>query len=1220
MRALPLLLLLVLVACTPRVTVKTPHADLSAQFATAMDREARDALAIDGYLTTIETALAQPDDPSALTAVLASLDALIWRKNEAFPKTIEQAGAFRSRDNLQRVSSRLRLAWAKSAEGSPGGAPTAMRAFIADALHHLALRVGAEEAAAKWRRRTGCVPFVSVVGPLRWPALEGLAQPTLVPSSGALPAEFPGVPPFSSSLKTQREEADACIYEMASTGVLHGERAAIVDIAVPDSEPIWIALTADEAFRAELAGGSLTERSFSASGGATLRLVRARVQPGWARLVVRVARRGPGRLKVAVWSNRNGEMLATRPPRAGDLADARLVEATSFDPRAVDSGLVLKAAALLAAGDDRLAMQTLEPPVAPEPGASPVAVDLLRMRALEVARHVPEAPRLVRILAAAERVSCPRCWEAQIALAYVERQRKGFRTGGFDGLAVLRDDAEPQVMELAYGAIEASRLGLLDLARGAFDDLSARAPHSPLVADVDGELHRRIGPAAIAAACEGGRTRASLSCLSAHSKHGDLGAVYSELRRLRELRGSNVAFRDVELRELLKHGQFDRALKLYDALPPAERSVASLPTFADERMARDMTSARDAPFGFEPGARLHGVVPDPAPELERRGAELVAADRREPFLPGAATAILRRHERYRLGGDGVLYYVLYDLRRISGTADVARGALVSEPRVMGRATKRTLRRRIHKQDGTLVDPDPSARGRQRQTDLTSLQAGDYVETIIEGWAVPEHHGQLVVDTPDLLPQRTSVREATVELTAPKNLPHWRVWSHPKLPQTASQGDTLTWRLDNEAPRQIETHGTPLEARVAVSFGTDHYGRIGRSLAGQFRQMDDDDSFIDRWAAEAVGDASDDATKIARIVARVGKDVMRPDRDALSDTVASLGGGAQRETARWIIARGSGSRSWVIHRALRSLGIASEIAVAESRPFSASPDFPPRPGRFEHPLVRVGDVWIDADVDGPPLPPGSVSPELRGRFALRTNGELMPVEGDIGSKPDEIDIRLTLDSDGKARGTFVAILHGRTAQTLAEALEVRVGEQKTALLREVVLGWLPRADISAVTLSSEAGSWRIAVRAELELPLLIAGRDKTWRLPGMYPAHAVGTLMARYATQAQRSTALAIDDPLLYHVRRQVELAPTMTVSSSAPSFELNDPRLSASRTVQTARTIVEDFKLNLAPGTISAEDYDDFVALLRRTDERFLHGTTLRDTESPAVGLEESAE
>ena len=71
--------------------------------------------------------------------------------------------------------------------------------------------------------------------------------------------------------------------------------------------------------------------------------------------------------------------------------------------------------------------------------------------------------------------------------------------------------------------------------------------------------------------------------------------------------------------------------------------------------------------------------------------------------------------------------------------------------------------------------------------------------------------------------------------------------------------------------------------------------------------------------------------------------------------------------------------------LRQLGLRVDLAIAETEPFSATPGFPAHTGRFRYPLVvahlKEGDQWIDADVDGPPLPPGRVSPELRGRTAI-----------------------------------------------------------------------------------------------------------------------------------------------------------------------------------------------------------------------------------------------
>ena len=101
-----------------------------------------------------------------------------------------------------------------------------------------------------------------------------------------------------------------------------------------------------------------------------------------------------------------------------------------------------------------------------------------------------------------------------------------------------------------------------------------------------------------------------------------------------------------------------------------------------------------------------------------------------------------------------------------------------------------------------------------------------------------------------------------------------------------------------------------------------------------------------------------------------------------------------------------------------------------------------------------------------------------------------------------------------------------------------------LLRNVVLGWLPWADVEDVSLSSNEGSWEVALRATIAIhgygrP---EGKDgKTWVLPGLEPVHLVfpnnfvGTLGATYASRGARESALAIATTMQYHVHRRVEL-------------------------------------------------------------------------------------
>src|SRR5262249_39461884 len=152
------------------------------------------------------------------------------------------------------------------------------------------------------------------------------------------------------------------------------------------------------------------------------------------------------------------------------------------------------------------------------------------------------------------------------------------------------------------------------------------------------------------------------------------------------------------------------------------------------------------------------------------------------------------------------------------------------------------------------------------------------------------------------------------------------------------------------------------------------------------------------------------------------------------------------------------------RALRELGIPADVVIAEDLPFSADPAFPPHFGRFTHPLVvahtKEGDLWIDADVIGPPLPAGHISPALRARMMIDTRGPIPagPAQDDAARDQDEIDVRLALDEKGDARGTVAVVLRGRDAQMIAEVLHYVVGNDRQRALREIVLAWVPFASV------------------------------------------------------------------------------------------------------------------------------------------------------------------
>jgi hypothetical protein len=361
--------------------------------------------------------------------------------------------------------------------------------------------------------------------------------------------------------------------------------------------------------------------------------------------------------------------------------------------------------------------------------------------------------------------------------------------------------------------------------------------------------------------------------------------------------------------------------------------------------------------------------------------------------------------------------------------------------------------------------------------------------------------------------------------------------------------------------------------------------------------------------------------VSALVVAAGKALRESDAGALSDYAGGIAA-VQQTTARTFLASHEGSRSWLLLRALRELGVPSDLVVAESDPFSADPSFPPHFGRFTHPLVVAHvdgkEMWIDADVPGPPLPAGRVSPELRGRFALAASGAIapLPTTGDREER-DEVDVRLVLDAHGDARGTFAIVLRGRDAQTLSEALLKSVGAERQRALRDVVLAWLPWANVDEVDLASSDESWQVSLRANVSVSgyAQVEGAHG-WLLPGLdtlhsaWPRARVSSLGATFATRGGRESALALSRAVQYHVHRRIELPRGATVTRAPGPLEVKAKLVEASRSIAVTApagaagaALEDDFVLGVATGTIAPKDYDAFVAVAHAADDGFLAST-----------------
>jgi hypothetical protein len=1167
--------------------------------------------AVAAYLTLLDEGLAAGE--GGVRAVLAGLDALLWRSPPGLNRLGGlQALAFRVPGALQEVEDRL-----TALHGAGKGHPVS-RELLAQGLLELARVRGDVQATARWRAASGEVQQAAVVGPLSPAALTGILAAT-APEEGPLRATYPGVGPFARVIRPLTVEADDGVLNAAAASPQPGLYAVVVDVEVPRAQRVWLGAQTTAGAVLAVQGRAVLQRPYALGGSPVLRFGWIDAGPGLLRVVLRLGANEDGARLTLAALGEDGNPLPCRAPAVGSASSAPVQGVGAFEiaPRKGPS-LELTAAALLALGESRAARRLLEEGT-PSPGAS-----LLFGRALDRSDDLPENRRVERARAAYEQVSAawPGSWEAALGSTIYTAARKGFGEGSVEtlrDLARLRADgkATPPLLR-AFEAVVAADIGLRDVALASLVEVKTHLDGTPLLASLEDRVLPRIGAEAEARACTApGLSKNSLACLQAKQNRGDLAGALAELTRLRELRGSPRALLGQELALRLAQGDSKELLRVYDALHPGERPLAALGFLDSEaelkgRLSRDRTTPRDTPGQLLALRRFLGD--DPTRGFEEEGRKVVEQDRKSTTPSTAATLVLLHTERYELAPDGLLRAVLHDVRKVSGTTDVEQGVGGVSFALVGRDLRKLLRRRIHKRDGRLLEPDAASMAAQGNSDLSQLEPGDYVEQIAEAWILPDRAGHVVIDTEDLLPERTSVRQATVEVRYPRELRLAR-WSHPMLGKAEERDEgeqrVVRFRLENASPRRIED-GTPrMDRDVAISFGTYGWADVGRHLGELLAALQEEDPYVTRWARQAAGDAAGRAA-VERVVQAAGKAIRVSQGSLLSDTSAAFYAGPQTLSARHILELGQGSRSWVVYRALQALKIPAEVVVAEREPFSADPGYPARPSRFDHPLVVArlpeGELWIDADLPGPPLPPGRVSPELRGRVALRVSGEQLPVQGASAEEArDEVEIALKVDPKGNAAGTFSVQLQGRTAQILVDALDRVAGIDRKELLRGVVQGWMPWATVNEVAMTSAEGANTLALRAEVVVPSLAQGEGQGWTLPGFEPLHSVfprptaSTLGAAYASRLGRQSALAVDSAVQYRVRRRIELPPGWKPPPALPSVAIKHELFEATRSGKVSgSTLEETYVFSLMTGTVAAESYERFAAQAKRVDDGFL--------------------
>jgi hypothetical protein len=1222
------------------VTPVTSASSTASSFGVAMRAEMSAPEDPRPYLDALDGAVAHPKDPAALAVVLASLEALVSRAPGA-PGTIVTPVAWRSRDGFQLVAVRLRAAW-DALEGSDAELAPHMRAQIAKALHSMALFTGEAKGAEVWGARRGCLNVATVVGPLDTAPLTALEEPTAVKALEPLAGSYPGPSRLAPAVVTPIA-ANACKLDAASTSRSAGLRELVFDVENPRAQKLSIALSSTSAAKVEVAGVRVLERRYEAGGSETTTLALVNVSEGTARIVIRLADKGDANDVELTVVDDDGLPLSVRAPRPGDSAKAKVTQpvpvSLASGPVATDADLAAVAAASLALGEARSAERLLEKSLLEKHDGRDPIVQLLFVRAMEMAGDMADQKRTERTRSAIEEIrkALPEAWEAKLGAAELVQRRKGMGEGTFEALAELGiatpDDDMSKLgsMELAYVVRLGQQSNMVDMAERAYQALAKKTPGSPLLAQLDVWVHPRTGRDWVKVACEGGLGREDVTCANALGGVGQRREALAELARLRKLRGAPLGFLSTELGFRIQLGDDKGALATYGAMQVGERSLVQLlpvlarmpdRTAARAMLEREAPVTRDGTYALsKAGAAFNEPSPD-AKRFEDQGRALVEADRKAPSMPGAATAVLKHVEHYGIDESGLVHVLVYDLRRVSGTTDVERGIFVESPMIEGRGVTLPLRRRVHKKDGRVLEPDQAQSAMQGGSDLSQLEQGDYVEHVLEGYYLPTESGALTIDTPDLLPERTSVANAEVVVRMPEWLDvSW--WSHPILGagKTEKRGGYkfVSYALSNQAPRRIEDGLPWLERGVRLSFGTHTWHEVGRAVGESIRGMEDSDPFMSRFAAEAAKSAGGEAPKdqttlLTTVVSHVGRVIkISGGGGELGDFGSYYGGGAQGQTARAMIEEGTGSRAWVTYRTLRELGVDAEIVVAETEPFSTAPSFPPHPGRFRKPLVVAhlaqGDAWVDADVEGPPLPPGRVSPELRGRSAILGDGTIVPVPVQESDPVDEVVANLEIDDHGTAKGKVTLVLRGQQAQSLSESFFYVVGDDRKEMLRGVVQGWVPWASVDDVTLTSREGAWEVALSADVTIPGFgsLEGKDgKSWVLPGYGPTRG-GTLAARFASRAARQSAMTIDEPFQYRVKRVIKLPAGASIVKLPGELDKKSAALSAHRKVSVeGLTVTDEIALTLPTGTVGADAYRAFLDQVQAIDAGFMAGIRVK--------------
>ena len=709
--------------------------------------------------------------------------------------------------------------------------------------------------------------------------------------------------------------------------------------------------------------------------------------------------------------------------------------------------------------------------------------------------------------------------------------------------------------------------------------------------DASREAVQRTGSERVAFECstEVGADRSDLSCYDALRATGDRARAAKELERVRALYAAPQAYLALSLRDATAAGDTEAAARAFEAMLPGEKNP--LGALYGKAGRRRTGGARLA--GARGSRRSRGAAPA-LPRFWRRPDGAVRAESpsaspppiaRRPSSRARPRRCSRTTSATRSRRSGLLHFVLFDVRRVSGTTDVEENAQAeSAGRSPGRTTMRILRRRMFKKDGRVVEPERTPErlagargalaaraGRHRRGDLR--RAGRARRAMGTSCSTrpnaPRAHGG---------PRRDN-------RASPAGRAHGvdsgRTRCSARRPSHAT-GDArvLSWTMKDASERRIE-EGTPkMDRGVAVSFSTAKWADSARALRETLASLDEHDPEVARVGARRreAGRRSR-ARSWTRSSRAAGKSVKEGQARRLSDVEVGRPDGAQQTTARTILVEPRG-QPHVAHRAraARARHRRGRRGRRERARSAPTRRFPPHAGRFMHSArhrarQRRDDGATDRTCGSTrtspalPLPRDASRRSSAGgpRSTRRTVEPLPSVAADAQASATRWTCARRSTRAGTRRGRSRSFSAGAPPRSCPRRSTDRRRRAAAHAARRGARRGCRSPNVEKSVLSSTEESWQIALRATLTVPgyaqaegAKLSGR--TWILPGIdrfhavYPRPAVATLGSTFASQGGRKDALAVNRAIQYHVHRRVELPAGATVARAPGGFEVKRQR------------------------------------------------------------------